>query len=113
MQPSGSAEAQLQGWVLRMRGLPYTATASDVLGFFDGLELARGAAGVVFTCTSDGRPLGEAYVEFNSEEAQQAYRKLCLIMWLCRIVYLALVTAIGVHPPVAACHTGSCFHKIY
>ena len=72
MQRSGRSDAQLQGWVLRMRGLPFTATAADVVKFFEGLELARGAAGVVFTCTSDGRPLGEAYVEFTTEEAQQA-----------------------------------------
>ena len=71
MQRSGSTEAHLQGWVLRMRGLPYTATAADVLAFFEGLEIARGPAGVVFTCTADGRPLGEAYVEFSSEDAQQ------------------------------------------
>lgn len=71
MQRSGSSEAHLQGWVLRLRGLPYTATAADVLAFFDGLEIARGAAGVVFTCTADGRPLGEAYVELTSEEGQQ------------------------------------------
>ncbi|KAK9809304.1 hypothetical protein WJX73_002890 [Symbiochloris irregularis] len=71
MQRSGSAEAHLRGWVLRMRGLPYTATAADVLAFFEGLEIARGAAGVVFTCTADGRPLGEAYVELTTEAAQQ------------------------------------------
>ena len=78
MQRSGSSEAKLHGWVLRLRGLPYTATAADVVGFFDGLELARGSAGVVFTCTSDGRPLGEAYVEFTSEEAQQAAHVLSI-----------------------------------
>ena len=72
MQRSGSSDAQLQGWVLRMRGLPFTATAADVVRFFEGLELARGAAGVVFTCTADGRPLGEAYVELPTEEVQQA-----------------------------------------
>ena len=72
MQRAGSSEAQLQGWVLRMRGLPYSANTADVSAFFDGLELTRGTGGIVFTCTSDGRPLGEAYVEFASEDAQQA-----------------------------------------
>jgi len=29
------------GWVLRMRGLPFGATAEDVLDFFKGLEVTR------------------------------------------------------------------------
>jgi len=37
---------------------------------------ARGAAGVVFTWGRDGRPLGEAYVEFPSEVCQEQALKL-------------------------------------
>lgn len=55
---------------MRLRGLPFAATPEDVLSFFSGLEVLRGPAGVVFTWGRDGRPLGEAYVEFPSEEIQ-------------------------------------------
>lgn len=64
-------QEQDTGWVVRLRGLPFSATAEDVLAFFSGLEVMRGAAGVVFTWGRDGRPLGEAYVEFPSEEVQE------------------------------------------
>ncbi len=39
--------------------------------FFEGIEIQRGSAGIAFTCTPDGRPKGEAYVEFPSEDAQK------------------------------------------
>lgn len=39
--------------------------------FFKGIDLDKGASGIVFTCTPEGRPKGEAYVEFGSEEAQK------------------------------------------
>ena len=64
-------QEQDTGWVVRLRGLPFAATSDDVLAFFSGLEVLRGAAGIVFTWGRDGRPLGEAYVEFPSEEIQE------------------------------------------
>lgn len=59
------------GYVLRLRGLPYSATRSDVEEFFETIQIYKGEEGVVFSVTSSGRPTGEAYVEFMSEEAQQ------------------------------------------
>lgn len=41
------------------------------LEFFNGIEMERGAAGIVFTCTPDGRPKGEAYIEFSTDDAQK------------------------------------------
>ena len=41
-------QEQVTGWVVRLRGLPFTANAEDVLEFFDGLEVLGGTAGVVF-----------------------------------------------------------------
>lgn len=67
----GEVEEHDTGWVVRLRGLPFTATAGEVLHFFSGLEVVGGVDGVVFTWGRDGRPLGEAYVEFPSEEVQQ------------------------------------------
>lgn len=38
-----------RGFVVRMRGLPFNGSSSDVLRFFDGIDVVRGMEGVVFT----------------------------------------------------------------
>ncbi len=53
--------------VLRLRGLPYSATADSVTTFFSGVQLARGSP-VHFILNHHGRSTGEAFVEFASEE---------------------------------------------
>lgn len=58
----------LSGHVVRLRGLPFNSTATDVVGFFEGVDMVGGEAGIVFTCTPDGRPTGEAYVELASAD---------------------------------------------
>lgn len=68
--PGGAAS--LSGHVVRLRGLPFSSTAADVVAFFEGVETVGGEGGVVFTCTPDGRPTGEAYVEVAGEEALAA-----------------------------------------
>ncbi|KAF6259340.1 hypothetical protein COO60DRAFT_1015207 [Scenedesmus sp. NREL 46B-D3] len=65
-------DTQLQGCVVRLRGLPYTATAEDVATFFEGVQLAGGDDAIVFTTTVDGRPTGECYVELADRDAQAA-----------------------------------------
>ncbi|KAL4432818.1 hypothetical protein ABPG77_008144 [Micractinium sp. CCAP 211/92] len=67
-----SGSASLSGHVVRLRGLPFSSTAADVVAFFEGVETVGGEGGIVFTCTPDGRPTGEAYVELASEEALAA-----------------------------------------
>lgn len=63
---------RMRGFVVRCRGLPYTATATDVMNFFgEETPVVRGVEGVVFTYAPDGRPTGECYVEFQTEEAQR------------------------------------------
>ncbi|GLC45210.1 hypothetical protein PLESTB_000724600 [Pleodorina starrii] len=63
---------RMRGFVVRCRGLPYTATAQDVLNFFGpDVPVVRGIEGVVFTYAPDGRPTGEAFVEFQTEDAQR------------------------------------------
>ncbi|CAD7695209.1 unnamed protein product [Ostreobium quekettii] len=69
LSPGGEGRGSL-GYVLRLRGLPYSSTRDDVDKFFEGVEIQKGEEGVVFSCTASGRPTGEAYVEFASEEAQ-------------------------------------------
>eukprot|EP00882_Tetradesmus_deserticola_P011354 GHRQ01012012.1.p1 GENE.GHRQ01012012.1~~GHRQ01012012.1.p1 ORF type:complete len:212 (+),score=57.69 GHRQ01012012.1:43-678(+) len=65
-------DTQLQGCVVRLRGLPYAATAEDVAAFFEGVRLADGDDAIVFTTTVDGRPTGECYVELADKDAQAA-----------------------------------------
>ncbi|CAG6015474.1 unnamed protein product [Menidia menidia] len=69
--------------IVRMRGLPFTATHEQVLAFFssgDDLNgkcpVSGGKDGILFVHYPDGRPTGDAFVLFASEEhAQCALRK--------------------------------------
>lgn len=69
--------------IVRMRGLPFTATHEQVLSFFlpgEGLEetcpISGGKDGILFVRYPDGRPTGDAFVLFACEEhAQCALRK--------------------------------------
>ncbi|XP_041844960.1 epithelial splicing regulatory protein 1 isoform X2 [Melanotaenia boesemani] len=75
-----SREDQL---IVRMRGLPFTATHEQVLAFFspeDGQKetcpVSGGKNGILFVRYPDGRPTGDAFVLFSCEEhAQCALRK--------------------------------------
>ncbi|KAL4642192.1 epithelial splicing regulatory protein 2-like [Arapaima gigas] len=63
--------------IIRMRGLPFTATPEDVLGFL-GPEspVTDGSEGLLFVKYPDGRPTGDAFVLFACEEyAQNALKK--------------------------------------
>lgn len=62
-------DSRLQGYVVRLRGLPYSATAADVSEFFSGVQLSGEDPAIVFAQSFDGRPTGEAYVELANEEA--------------------------------------------
>uniref|UniRef100_A0A3Q1F7U3 Epithelial splicing regulatory protein 1 n=1 Tax=Acanthochromis polyacanthus TaxID=80966 RepID=A0A3Q1F7U3_9TELE len=69
--------------IVRMRGLPFTATPEQVLAFFcpgDGVKemcpVSGGKDGILFVRYPDGRPTGDAFVLFACEEhAQCALRK--------------------------------------
>ncbi|CAK6960654.1 epithelial splicing regulatory protein 1 isoform X1 [Scomber scombrus] len=69
--------------IVRMRGLPFTATHEQVLAFFspgEGLKetcpVSGGKDGILFVRYPDGRPTGDAFVLFACEEhAQSALRK--------------------------------------
>uniref|UniRef100_A0A7N8XGI3 Epithelial splicing regulatory protein 2 n=1 Tax=Mastacembelus armatus TaxID=205130 RepID=A0A7N8XGI3_9TELE len=63
--------------IIRMRGLPFTATHQEVLSFL-GPEspVTDGAEGLLFVKYPDGRPTGDAFVLFSCEEyAQNALKK--------------------------------------
>ncbi|XP_029464455.1 epithelial splicing regulatory protein 2 isoform X2 [Rhinatrema bivittatum] len=63
--------------IIRMRGLPFTATPEDVLGFLGPECPVTGKKeGLLFVKYPDGRPTGDAFVMFSCEEyAQQALKK--------------------------------------
>ncbi|XP_043962113.1 epithelial splicing regulatory protein 2 isoform X1 [Gambusia affinis] len=63
--------------IIRMRGLPFTATTQEVLSFL-GPEspVTDGTEGLLFVKYPDGRPTGDAFVLFSCEEyAQNALKK--------------------------------------
>ncbi|XP_056142426.1 epithelial splicing regulatory protein 1 [Lampris incognitus] len=69
--------------IVRMRGLPFTATHEQVLVFFaqedgpkESCPVSGGKDGILFVRYPDGRPTGDAFVLFSCEEhAQSALRK--------------------------------------
>lgn len=57
--------------MLRLRGLPFSATDADIREFFKDIELSTSQNAIVIaTSPVDRKPTGEAYVEFSSEAAQ-------------------------------------------
>ncbi|XP_076449864.1 RNA-binding protein fusilli-like isoform X2 [Babylonia areolata] len=58
--------------IIRMRGLPFTATTAQVLEFFtrepNPCEVLDGEDGILFVHYPDGRSTGDAFVLFSSEE---------------------------------------------
>ncbi|XP_052185262.1 uncharacterized protein LOC127796896 [Diospyros lotus] len=59
-----------EGRVLRMRGLPFSAGKDDIIEFFKDFEL--GEDSIHLTFNSEGRPTGEAFVEFECAEDSKA-----------------------------------------
>lgn len=68
----GAAVAAEHTGVLKLRGLPFSATKDDIIGFFGGageLELTPLVHDSIHIVTSlDGRPSGVAFAEFQSPE---------------------------------------------
>lgn len=62
-------DRSLQGYVVRLRGLPYSAAEADVREFMDGVQLSESPDCIVLAHAPNGRPTGEAYVELADEQA--------------------------------------------
>ncbi len=54
--------------VVRLRGLPYSATRLDIKELLKDCNIVNGEKGVTFTFLEDGRPSGEAFVDLGSED---------------------------------------------
>jgi hypothetical protein len=60
--------------ILKVKGIPFKASAADVRKFFSGYKIKN--EGVSFIMHSDGRPTGMAFIEFESpQEAVKAMDK--------------------------------------
>ena len=60
------------GGIVRLRGLPFNATPDLILQFFTWYDVPKGSLGVHLILGPNGRPNGEAFVEFASEEVADA-----------------------------------------
>eukprot|EP00953_Heterococcus_sp_UTEX-ZZ885_P007612 4599-Heterococcus_DN1.PRE.2 len=68
---SSSSVPHVHTGVIRMRGLPFSATKADIVSFFQGLSVLEES--VQFVVRSDGRVTGEAFVTLaSSAEAEAA-----------------------------------------
>lgn len=63
---SGYPPSPQRHFVIRMRGIPFASTAYDVQTFFNGFRIL--SKGIHFYYNSQGRPTGEAFVEFEYED---------------------------------------------
>ncbi|XP_013999025.1 G-rich sequence factor 1 isoform X3 [Salmo salar] len=61
-----SVQLPARDGVVRIRGLPYSCTETDVMLFFSGLDVAED--GVTLVTDYRGRNSGEAYVQFLTQE---------------------------------------------
>uniref|UniRef100_A0A8D2CKB7 RRM domain-containing protein n=1 Tax=Sciurus vulgaris TaxID=55149 RepID=A0A8D2CKB7_SCIVU len=54
-----------------MMGLPWSCSADEVMCFFSDCKIQNGTSGIRFIYTREGRPSGEAFVEFESEDEEK------------------------------------------
>lgn len=59
--------------ILKMRGLPYSVKKSEIVKFFGDYNVPEDKINIA--SRSDGKPTGEAYVEFAS--AEEAKKAMC------------------------------------
>jgi len=58
--------------IVRLRGLPFNTTPELILAFFQGYDVPKGTHGVHLILGPNGRPNGEAFIEFVAEEVADA-----------------------------------------
>ncbi|XP_063303580.1 heterogeneous nuclear ribonucleoprotein H-like isoform X2 [Pelobates fuscus] len=56
------------GYVVKIRGLPWSCSQGEIENFFTESKILNGSLGVHFIYTREGRPSGEAFVEFETED---------------------------------------------
>ncbi|XP_056643648.1 heterogeneous nuclear ribonucleoprotein H-like [Diorhabda carinulata] len=68
------------GFIAKLRGLPWSATQDDILSFFTdsfaNCKILGGKSGIHMTTSREGRPSGEAFVEFETaDDLEMALQK--------------------------------------
>lgn len=58
--------------IVRLRGLPFNGTPESILQFFQGFNIPNGLMDIHMVLGPNGRPNGEAYVDFGSEDVADA-----------------------------------------
>jgi len=68
--------AEDEGFVVRLRGLPWSTTNEEILKFFEDCHIVGGLNGIHMTYTREGRLTGEGYLELQDEEdVEKALKK--------------------------------------
>lgn len=67
MSNNGSSNDD-EGYVVKVRGLPWSTTVDEIMKFFGDCNIARGKNGVHMTMSREGRPSGEAYIEMDNDD---------------------------------------------
>lgn len=70
-----------EGFVVKVRGLPWSCSADEVQRFFSDCKIQNGAQGIRFIYTREGRPSGEAFVELESEDEVKLALKKTEKLW--------------------------------
>ena len=62
--------------VIKVRGLPWEATAMDLCKFFRDCDIVGGPNGIYFVTNDRGQPSGEAFIEMERpEDVERALEK--------------------------------------
>ncbi|XP_041048983.1 heterogeneous nuclear ribonucleoprotein H2-like [Carcharodon carcharias] len=69
------SNSESDGFVVRVRGLPWSSAAEEVLRFFSDCKILNGISGIHFTYTREGRPSGEAFIQLETEDDVKAAMK--------------------------------------
>ncbi|KAK0181942.1 hypothetical protein PV327_000120 [Microctonus hyperodae] len=68
MSNGNNGDHDEEGYVVKLRGLPWSTTVDEILKFFSDCRICHGKAGIHMTMSREGRPSGEAYIEMETEE---------------------------------------------
>ena len=77
-------------FAVKIRGVPWSSTETDVKNFFDNLDISESA--IRFVYESNGRATGECFVELSTAEVRREKRLFFLCLCGTR-------SASVIHPP--------------
>ena len=86
---SRSGDDDEESYVVKLRGLPWSTTADEILTFFSDCNIRDGKLGTHMTMSREGWPSGEAYMEMETDEDIEKTVPSQLAHWMvtCREYY--------------------------